>query len=104
MNFMKFLIVTCLKEYQSAVAGIFKQAGIAVYSATDLIGFKDGVSQNMLANWFASGDEQFDSMMLFSFTSTEIANHAIELIKTHNQQLPSNFPLRAFLVPVENAV
>ncbi len=38
---MKFFIVTCLKEYQDDVTKIFKQANIHVFSATDVIGFKD---------------------------------------------------------------
>jgi hypothetical protein len=100
---MKFFIVTCLKEYQDDVTKIFKDANIHVFSATDVIGFKDNLSPNLLEEWFAAGDEKFDSMMLFSFTANENAEKGIELIKEYNTQSESNFPVRAFIVPVEKS-
>jgi nitrogen regulatory protein PII len=98
---MKFFIVTCLKEYQEDVARIFKQANINVFSATDIIGFKDNQSLNLLEDWFASGDEKFDSLILFSFTNDENAEHAMELIMKYNETNETGFPVRAFIVPVE---
>lgn len=100
---MKFFIVTCLKEYQEEVTKIFKQASIHVFSATDVIGFKDNQSHNLLEEWFASGDEKFDSLMLFSFTSSENAENGLALIKKYNEESETNFPIRAFIVPVEKA-
>lgn len=100
---MKFFIVTCLKEYQNDVKEIFKQANIHVFSATDVIGFKDSLSPNLLEDWFASGDEKFDSVILFSFTANENAEHGIELIKKYNEESETNFPIRAIIVPIENA-
>jgi len=100
---MKFFIVTSLKEYQDDVCKIFKAANISVFSATDVIGFKDSNSPNLLADWFASGDEKFDSLFIFSFTSDENAEHALELIKKYNDENQTAFPIRAFIVPVEKA-
>jgi hypothetical protein len=101
---MKFFIVTCLKEYQDEVCKIFKQASINAFSATDIIGFKDNQSPNLLEEWFASGDEKFDSSMLFSFTTAEKTEHAMELIKAFNATTDTNFPIRAFIVPVEKSI
>ncbi|KAA9040573.1 hypothetical protein FW778_00580 [Ginsengibacter hankyongi] len=98
---MKFFIVTCLKEYHDVVTKIFKQANIRVFSVTDVIGFKDNHTPNLLADWFASGDEKFDSMIIFSFTDVENAEHAMDLIKKYNDTSDTGFPLRAFIVPVE---
>jgi hypothetical protein len=100
---MKFFIVTCLKEYQYDVTKIFKEANIHVFSATDVIGFKDNQTPNLLEEWFAAGDEKFDSMMLFSFTANENAENGIELIKKYNEQSETNFPVRGFIVPVEKS-
>ena len=100
---MKFFIVTCLKEYQDVVTKIFKQANIHVFSATDVIGFKDNQTPNLLEDWFASGDEKFDSMIIFSFTENENAEEAMELIKKYNETNDTGFPVRAFIVPVEKA-
>ena len=100
---MKFFIVTCLKEHQDDVCKIFRQANIHVYSATDVIGFKDDRQPNLLQDWFASGDEKFDSLFIFSFTSDENADIGMHLIKKHNEATETNFPIRAFIVPVEQS-
>lgn len=100
---MKLFIITCLKEFQEAVYKIFKQANIHVFSATDVIGFKDDHSPNLLEDWFVSGDEKFDSMILFSFTADENAEHGMELIKKYNEETETGFPIRAFIVPVEKS-
>ena len=100
---MKFFIVTCLKEHQDDVSKIFKQAKINVFSATDVIGFKDNQTLNLLEDWFASGDEKYDSIMMFSFTAAENAEHGMELIKKYNEEHETNFPVRSFIVPVEKA-
>jgi len=100
---MKFFIVTCLKECQEDVTKIFKEANIHAFSATDVIGFKDNQPLNLMEDWFASGDEKFDSLMLFSFTAAENAEYGMELIKKYNAASETNFPVRAIIVPVENA-
>ena len=100
---MKLFITTCLKEYQDDVSKIFKQANISVFSVTDITGFKEDNSNNLLEDWFASGDEKFDSLLLFSFTSNAKAEAGINLINNYNKKLEENFPVRAFIVPVDKS-
>jgi murein tripeptide amidase MpaA len=100
---MKFFMVTCLKEYQQDVTQLFKKANIHVFSATDVVGFKDNQSPNLMEEWFAAGDETFDSVMLFSFTASENAEAGIELIKKYNEESETDFPVRAFIMPVEKS-
>jgi hypothetical protein len=100
---MKLLVVTSLKEYQKKVAHILDLAGIAVFSVSETIGFKDHQTSNLLDNWFSSGNEQFDSIFLFSFTEEVKADHALELIKKYNVENNTGFPVRAFIVPVEKS-
>ena len=64
---MKLLIITCINESRKEVFKMLKQANIEVYSVTDLTGIKSDSEHNILDDWFASGDEKFDSLMLFSF-------------------------------------
>ncbi len=101
---MKLLIVTCLKEYLADVSQIFKQANIDVFSTTDINGHKGGKSQNILEDWFARGEEQSDSMMIFTFTSEANVQRAMELITDYNKNLKENFPTRAFVLDVEKSV
>ena len=100
---MKFFIATCIKENQENVHKILRNANIRVYSTTDIVGFKDNQNPNLLEEWFAAGDEQCDSSMIFSFTADENAEQAMNLIIEHNNEYRSDFPVRAFIVPVDKA-
>jgi hypothetical protein len=101
---MKLLIVTCLKEYLADVSKIFKQANIDVFSTSNIIGQRDGKPENILEDWFASGEEQVDSMMVFTFTAEANAEHGMELINNYNKKLKENFPVRAFILSVEKSI
>ncbi len=100
---MKLLTVTALKEYSEKVTAIFRKAGIHVFSATDIIGFKDSSDQNLIDSWFGMSDARFDAVFLFSFTDDEKANTALQFIREYNQENPGDFPLRAFILMVENS-
>ena len=98
---MKLLIITYLKEHATDVEKICKQSDIYVYSTSDVTGFKNGHEPDMLKEWFASGTEKFDSMILFSFTDNEKADKGMTLIKKFNEENQTQFPIKAFIVPVE---
>ena len=98
---MKLLIVTCLKEYQEEVAKIFESASIAAFSVTETVGYKDGVTPNIADSWFSLGQEHYDSVFLFSFTNEHNAKSAMGLIQAFNTNSKTEFPLRAFVMPVE---
>ncbi len=100
---MKLLLVTSLKEDQKAVATIFNQSEIEVFSVSPTIGFKDQGIHNMLDDWFSSGTDQFDSIFAFSFTAEEKCKKAMTLIKAHNDSHQTGFPIRAFILPVEQS-
>ncbi|HEY8783375.1 MAG TPA: hypothetical protein VIM16_17240 [Mucilaginibacter sp.] len=101
---MKLLVVMCLKEYQDDACKLFKQANINVFSSTEIIGFRDGKTKSLLGDWFASGDEKFDSLMAFSFTGDENAETCMQLIKNYNEDRKPDFLIRAFIVPVEKSI
>lgn len=99
---MKLLIVTSIKECQDTVSDIFKETGITVFSVSEIAGFKEGSSVSLTHSWFGSGGDSFDSIMLFSFTQKENADKALELIREYNKRERSDFPIRGFIVAVEN--
>jgi hypothetical protein len=100
---MKLLIVTSLKEHQPDVARLLAQAGITVFSASETTGFKNQGEENLLSNWFARSRDQYNSIFLFSFTTLENAEQALELIREHNRTRETGFPIRAFMLPVEKS-
>lgn len=101
---MKLFIVACLKDNEVDVQNIFKKANINVFSSTDVKGFKQNDSINLLENWFASEEETFNSLLVLSFTSSENTEMGLELIKAYNIKNDSQFPIRAFVVPVEKTI
>lgn len=101
---MKFFIATCLKEYKDDVCKLFKEAGISSYSTTDITGVKQNGEPNLLQEWFATGDEKFDSVILFSFTNDFNTRYAKQLIENYNDKRQTGFPVRAFIIPIEDAI
>jgi len=101
---MKLFVVTSLIDYREDVYKIFKQAGITVFSATDLLGFRNEQTFDPLEEWFAHGEERYDSLMVFSFTSDENAELAMSLFKNYNETTKPDFLIRAFILPVERSI
>lgn len=99
----QLLVVTCLNEYQKIVAGIFQKAKINVYSITNAIGHREGSGSDMLERWFGSGEPDFDSQIIFSFTESTNADQALDLIREQNLK-QEEFPIRAFVINIEKSV
>jgi hypothetical protein len=99
---MKMFIVTSIKEDLQNVSQIFEEAQIPVFSVSDTIGHKSEHNNYLLNNWFARSDAATIALFFFSFTDDEKAAKALELVKNHNTLKPNSFPIRAFIVPVEN--
>lgn len=99
---MKMFIVTSIKEDLQNVSQIFEEAQIPVFSVSDTIGHKSEHNNYLLNNWFARSDAATSALFFFSFTDDEKAAKALELVKNHNTLKPNSFPIRAFIVPVEN--
>lgn len=98
---MKLLVVICLKEYQEIVAAILRQAEIGIFSTIDSTGFKGHQQGNLLDNWFSFGEEFFNSVVQFSFTGEEQAAGALSLVKKYNNDNQTEYPVHAFIIPVE---
>jgi len=100
---MKLLFVTSLKEYQKPVVDLLAQAGVHVFSVSETTGFKDQRNEDVAMQWFGRGNEQFDSIFLFSFTDVRKAEMVIELVKKYNRESGTLFPVHAFIMPVEQS-
>lgn len=99
---MKLFVLTCQQDDRKAAALTFKKAGIGVYSMADITGFKTYASENLSDEWFAASPVSADSLLFFSFVTDEaVLRKALDLVFEHNQQQPSDFPLRGYVLPVE---
>ena len=100
---MKLLVITSLKEYLPAISALLKQAQIAVFSVSKTTGMKTTDGANLLDDWFGSHSGDFDSIFLFSFTGEETAMKALELVEGYNSANETDFPVGAFILPVERS-
>lgn len=98
---MKLLMVTCIKEHTKNVTTLFGKAGISIFSNTETTGYKDGRPLNLSDNWFGNAGEQYDSAVLFSFTDEAKATLALSIINDHNKEMQSDYPIHAFIIPVD---
>ena len=101
---MKLVIVTVVEEYQKEMLKLFKKANIQNLSSSDIDGHKNRPSVTMASSWFPG--EQFgnESRMFFSFTDDEHIDALFEAIKEFNQNLESNNPIKAVVVPIEKYI
>lgn len=101
---MKLVIVTTVDEYRKDIIKLFKWAEIESFSNSDIEGFKTSDKDLTSANWFAYKHGGADSEAFFSFAKAEKIDRLFELIKAFNQNLESNNPIRAVVVPVEKFI
>ena len=100
---MKLLVITSLKEYLADISALLKQAGIDVFSVSKTVGIRTNAEANLLEDWFGSRPGEYDSVVVFSFTMEDRVRKAFELIGTYNKRQQTGFPVKAFMLPVEEA-
>ncbi len=101
---MKLLIVTVVEEFEKEILRLFKKAGIESFSGSDIDGYKNPTSMVRTASWFPSEKGGVESSLFFSFTEDENIETLFELIKTFNQSLETNNPIKAVVVPIEKSI
>lgn len=104
---MKLLLVTAIRECHQAVDSIFDSNGIQKYSLTDIRGVGNNEKPYHIDNWFgrsAMKDDVFDAVMMFCFTEDAIAQKTLADLKAYNEKNTPPFPLRAWILPVEEGI
>ena len=101
---MKLLIVTVVDQFQKEVLQLFKKATIESYSGSDIEGFKNASSFMMNSSWFPSEKSGADSSMFFSFTEDEKIDLFFSLVTQFNENMETNNPIHAVVVPIERNI
>lgn len=97
---MKLVIVTAVEEFEKDILRLFKKAQIENFSTSDIDGYKNGSSVLMASNWFSGEKVGNESSMFFSFTEDENIDALFSLIKEFNNNLETNNPIKAIVVPI----
>jgi hypothetical protein len=101
---MKLVIVTAVESFHKDITKIFKEAKIKSYSGSEIEGFKDHNGLLATSSWFPSVKGSSESIMFFSFTEDENIDTLFKGIKTFNQTIETNNPIRAVVLPIEKSI
>ncbi|MCU0375732.1 MAG: hypothetical protein MUF24_10525 [Chitinophagaceae bacterium] len=100
---MKLLFITCIREHRSTVAAILSEAKIPVYSISETEGVKAWKDDDLSDDWYGTEAGTVASLIIFSFTSDNNAALALTLINNYNEEKSEGFPIRAFVLKVEQS-
>lgn len=101
---MKLVIVTAVEQYQKEVVKLFKKSGIENFSESGIEGYKTKGALMLTSSWFGSEKNSNNSVMVFSFTEDLNIDALFNLIKAFNENLESNNPIKAIVVPIEKYI
>lgn len=101
---MKLLVITGSVHFDEQIEEILKEAGLNVYSRSDISGRKENQNRNLSDNWFALANAYQDSVMFFAFTQKEKIAGALQAVEDYNETIASESRIRAFVLAVENHV
>ncbi len=101
---MKLVLVTAVVEFQKDVLKLFKNANIENLSSSNIDGYKNSSSVLMATSWFPSEKFGNESSLFFSFTEVGKIDALFNLIKEFNENLETNNPIKAIVVPIEKFI
>lgn len=98
---MKLIVILSIAEHQEEVAALLHRAGIRRFSSARLAGYKKK-KEDAALNWFSPHSKEIkaNSIALFSFAPEDAVSRAIDEVNRCNREMPSPFPLHAFVLDV----
>ncbi len=101
---MKLLIVTVVGEFEKEILRLFKKANIENFSGSDIDGYKNPAAMVRTSSWFPGEKGGVESSLFFSFTEEQNIDLLFGLIKEFNNNLETNNPIKAIVVPIEKFI
>ena len=101
---MKLVIVTVVGAFHNEVIKLFRKAQIENFSESDIDGYKTSNPLIVASNWFAGESKSNESNMFFSFTEEERIDALFTWIEEFNNQMETNNPIRAVVLPIERFI
>lgn len=97
-------MVTSVDEFQKDVLKLFKKANIESFSSYDIDGYKNIPSVLRTSSWFSSEGGGNESHLFFSFTDDNLIENLFKLIELFNENLETNNPIKAVVLPIEKFI
>ena len=100
---MKMVIITCVSDYEKDIMKILEKAEVNAFSAFNIDGYRNDKNELDLQRWFPSNRFGSESLMFFSFDTSEKIKNLFKHLKEYNETLTSN-PVRAAVMPIEESI
>lgn len=101
---MKLLVITCIAEIKAEMITLLKKSGVTALSEMAITGHKLLAEGHHSDEWFASGGETYDSILLFSFCEAGVANACFTAVSAYLTVIKTPFPPKIAILEVENAL
>ncbi len=94
-----------MAEFQKEVLKFFKKANIEAFSSSEIDGYKNAANSLVATqSWFPGEKGGNESSMFFSFTDEDRISDFFNQVREFNDQLETNNPVRAVVVPIERSI
>lgn len=101
---MKLLIVTAVADFREDIIRMFKQAHIDRFSGSEIEGYRNATSFVVNPSWFMGQGKTTESEMYFSFTEGSKIDDLFKQLEAYNNELETDNPVRAIVVPIEKFI
>ena len=101
---MKLLAILSLDEYANDLHALYRDHKIKVFSEIDIRGYPLEETDASSFGWFGNAPVTAYSTLAFAFLEDAQADALMEALRTHSRTQDADHPVRAFLMPVEQAI
>jgi hypothetical protein len=102
---MKLVAVMSLDAYRDALHRIYQEHEIRVFSEIDIQGYHHSQTPPPTAvGWFGRSESLAYSTLTWAFLPEEQAANLLAAIAAYNEETDPDHPVRAFQLPVDEAV
>jgi len=81
---MKLVIITSSIAFQKDIKVILKKADVKTYSFKEVTGYKDFSDTATVDNWFASENNETESILFYAFVKKENVEQVFQLVAEFN--------------------
>lgn len=100
---MKLLLITAIEAFEKDVKKILSHSGVKAFSYQEVKGYKNE-SDGTMDNWFASGHNEFNSLLFTVFIECECVNDIYERVEKFNAKQESLSHIHVATLEIEKTI
>ena len=100
---MKLLLITAVEAFEKDVKKILSHSGVKSFSYQHVKGYKNE-SDGTLDNWFASGHNEFNSLLFTVFIECECVNDIYKQVNAFNAKQESLSHIHIATLKIEETI